>query len=219
MSQSSLSVVPIFASPFGIVQIDDAGGLNPAAAAAIDARLQSGGVQPNALTQQSGENLLEWSDAPVQSLCRAILQGIWSMATSLNRFSDEELKTLSMQARARCSVVLPNGALPARSHPLTSWCAIYCVEAPAASGDRQDSGVLRLYESRLGTMFSDATNTVPVLPYTPGHFTWRPVPGHMAIFPGFMRHEIALVRSSGRLVLVSVRARFVAPGQEGVSRW
>ena len=84
---------------------------------------------------------------------------------------------------------------------------------------RADSGVLRLYESRLGTMFADATNAAMRVPFTPGHYTWRPVPGQLAVFPAWLTHEIALLRAPGQLVLVTVRVRFVAPGQKGVMRW
>ena len=42
-------------------------------------------------------------------------------------------------------------------------------------------------------------------------------PGQMAVFPASLTHEIALVRSPGPLVLVTVRVRFVAPGQQGVA--
>jgi hypothetical protein len=68
-------------------------------------------------------------------------------------------------------------------------------------------------------MFADATNSTMRIPYTPGHYTWQPVPGQIAVFPASIRHEIALVRSSGHLILVTVRVRFVAPGQEGQSGW
>jgi hypothetical protein len=93
------------------------------------------------------------------------------------------------------------------------------VAAPKPSTTRLDSGLLRLYESRLGTMFADATNAAMRMPYMPAHYGWRPVPGQMAIFPGSVTHEIALVRSTEPLVLVTVRARFVGPGQQGMSRW
>ncbi len=68
-------------------------------------------------------------------------------------------------------------------------------------------------------MFADATNAVMRMPFTPGHYSWRPVPGHMAVFPASLTHEIALLRSPGQLVLVTVRVRFVAPGQQGMARW
>jgi hypothetical protein len=115
--------------------------------------------------------------------------------------------------------VAPDGRVPAAIYPLTAWCGIYCVAAPPPSAMRSDSGVLRLYESRLGTMFADATNAAMQVPFTPGHYSWQPVPGQLAVFPGSLTHEIALVRSPGHLVLVTVRVRFVAPGQQGMTRW
>jgi hypothetical protein len=222
-SANPLSVVPIFATPFGVVQLPEAQKLNEALAGLLAARAaaQSGSAASasGSLCYRSRDELLEWTDEPVQIVCAEILRGIWSVIASINSFTEEELKSLSMQARGWFTIVHPDGFLPVTSYPLTSWCGLYCVEAPQLSADRRDSGVLRLHETRLGTMFSDATNAVPRIPFTPGHYTWRPVPGQLAVFPASIRHEIALIRSAGRLILITVRARFVAPGQEGVSRW
>jgi hypothetical protein len=218
-----LSVVPIFATPFGVVQLPEAQRLNEALARLLAARAaaDSGAAssESGSSCYRSRDDLLEWSDEPVPMVCGEILRGIWSVIASINSFTEPQLKSLSMQARGWFTIVHPDGALPVTSYPLTSWCGIYCVDSPQPSADRHDSGVLRLYESRLGTMFSDATNAAPRIPFTPGHYTWRPVPGQLAVFPAAIRHEIALIRSAGRLMLVTVRARFVAPGQQGVSRW
>jgi len=223
MSAPALSVVPIFATPFGVAELAGAQELNSEVARLLDARAAADrgatASTSNPLCYQSRDDLLDWPDEPVRTLCGEILRGIWSIVASVNSFTGEQLKSLSMQARGWFTIVQPDGALAATSYPLTSWCGIYCVESPQPSAERHDSGVLRLYESRLGTMFSDATNAVPRIPFTPGHYTWRPVPGQLAVFPASIRHEIALIRSAGRLMLVTVRARFVAPGQAGVSRW
>jgi hypothetical protein len=218
-----LSVVPIFATPFGIVQLPEAHKLNEALARllAVRAAAESGAAASasGSLWYRSRDDLLEWTDEPVQTACAEILRGIWSVIASINSFTEEQLKSLSMQARGWFTIVHPDGFAPATSYPLTSWCGLYCVESPGPCADRRDSGVLRLHETRLGTMFSDATNAVPHIPFTPGHYTWRPVPGQLAVFPASIRHEIATIRSAGRLMLITVRARFVAPGQEGLSRW
>jgi hypothetical protein len=86
---------------------------------------------------------------------------------------------------------------------------VYCVTAPAPSPARVDSGVLRLHESRLSTMFQDPSQAGMRFPYKSGHCTWRPVPGDMAVFPAGLTHEIALVRAPGLLTLVNARVRFV----------
>jgi len=222
MSSASLSVVPIFATPLAVAELPaslqanqavaqllmEYAAANPVAAAASDP-----------LCYRSRDDLLEWSDALVQQTCGEILRGVWSTVAAVNSFTPEQLKSLSMQARGSFAIVQPNGSIPATSHSLTSWCGIYCVEAPQPAAERSDSGVVRLYESRLTTMFADATNSVMRVPFTAGHYSWRAVPGQLAVFPGSLTHEIPLIRAAGRLTLITVRARFVGPGQEGWSRW
>jgi hypothetical protein len=144
---------------------------------------------------------------------------VYSVVGSLNEFTEAQLRSFKLEARAWFTVIRTNGSLPAASYPLTAWCAIYCVTAPPLSEDRADSGVVRLYESRLGTMFQDATNSAMRVPYTQSHFVWRPVAGEMIIFPASLTHEIALLRAAGELTLVTARIRFTAPGQQGLGRW
>ena len=43
--------------------------------------------------------------------------------------------------------------------------------------------------------------------------------GVLAIFPGGARYEIAPVRGPGRLLALTLQARFVAPGTEGSVGW
>jgi hypothetical protein len=214
-------VVPILATPFGVVPLPDAEALNPALIALFAARMRADGAAPqsNTLCYCSRDDLLEWPEDPVRQLAGAIFRGVNSVVIAVNDFTEAQLNSFAAQARGWFTVVAKDGRVPATTYPLTAWCGIYCVAAPKPSATRVDSGVLRLYESRLGTMFADATNAAMRVPFTPGHYTWRPVPGQLAVFPASLTHEIALVRSPGRLVLVTVRVRFVAPGQQGVARW
>jgi hypothetical protein len=223
MNTGPISIVPIFATPLGVVPLGVAEKLNPAIAELFVTRASAAPsvttAGSNALCYRSGDDLLEWPDEPVRTLNTDILRGISMVMAAVNSFTQEQLQSLTLQARAWFTIVRPDGCVSAATHPMTSWCGIYCVEAPTSSGERVDSGVLRLYESRLGTTFSDATNSAMRLPYTAGHYTWRPVPGRLAVFPASMTHEIALIRGTGRLILVTVRVRYVAPGQKGVPRW
>jgi hypothetical protein len=136
-----------------------------------------------------------------------------------NLYTDAEFDALGVQARARFIIVRPDGCIPAASVPLASWHVIYCVGAPSPTPARLDSGVLRLYEARLGTMFMDAANWRLRPPFSSGHHTWRPVPGHMAAFPASIAHEVALNRTNVDLVLVAARVRFATPGQEAMPPW
>lgn len=221
MSVTTPLVVPILAVPFGVVPLPDAEALNPALCALFAGRMHADGAprQHSPLCYRSGDDLLDWPDEGVRQLARSILQGVNSVVTAVNEFSPAQLDSFTMQARGWFTVVLPNGRLPASNYPMTAWCGVYCVAAPEISATRGDSGLLRLYEGRLGTMFADATTAAMRLPYRPGHYGWRPVPGQLAVFPASLTHEVALIRASGQLVLVTVRVRFVAPGQQGFAHW
>jgi hypothetical protein len=221
MNDPPPNVVPILATPFGVVPLPDAEALNPALAALFAERMRAGGQaeQRDPLCYRSRDDLLEWPEAPVPQLAASISRGVKSVINAVNDFTAAQLSSFAVQARGWFTVVAPDGRVPASNYPLTAWCGIYCVAAPPPSTTRRDSGALRLYESRLGTMFADATNAAMRIPFTPGHYGWQPVPGQLAVFPASLTHEIALVRSPGPLVLVTVRVRFVAPGQQGVARW
>jgi hypothetical protein len=221
MSVTPPLVVPILAIPFGVVPLADAEALNPALAELFAARMRTDDPagRCSSLCYRSGDDLFDWPDDPVRQLKPAIIRGINSVVGAVNDFTQAQLDSFALQARAWFTVVAPNGRVPATNYPLTAWCGIYCVAAPERSATRTDSGLLRLYESRLGTMFADATTAAMQMPFTPGHYGWRPVPGQMAVFPASLTHEIALLRSAAPLVLVTVRVRFVAPGQQGVGRW
>jgi len=222
MSQGSLSVVPMFATPLGVVTLPTAIAESTPIVAQLLARHAAANPAPvsaDRLCYQSRDDLLEWSEEPVQQLCEAILRGIWSTVAAVTTVGPEQLQTLSMQARARFTIVQPDGCLPATSHSLTAWAGIYCLQAPAPTTQRGDSGVVRFYESRLGTMFADATTSAMRIPFTTGHYTWRAVPGQLVVFPGSLTHEIPLIRSDSPFTLIMVRTRFVGPGQEGIARW
>jgi len=221
MSAPPPTVVPILATPFGVLPLPEVAAQNLALAALFAAKRaadRSGRAQ-NPLCYRSGDDLLEWSEGSVRQLAAGMLRGVCQVVDAVNEFGDGQLQSFKLEARGWFTVVESDGCVPAALHPLTTWCAVYCVAAPAPSASRRDSGLLRLHESRFGTMFPDATNSVMRLPFKPGHYGWQPVPGQMAVFPASIIHEIATVRATEPLVLVTCRVRFVAPGQQGVGRW
>jgi hypothetical protein len=221
MNATPPTVVPILATPFGVVPLPGAEALNPALVALFTARMRADATaqQASPLCYRSRDDLLEWPEEPVRKLAADIYRGVYTVVNAVNEFPEEVLRSFALQARGWFTVVNPDGGVAAVNYPLTAWCAVYCVAAPALSEIRQDSGVLRLYESRFGTMFADATTAAMRLPYRPGHYGWRPVPGQMAVFPASLTHEIAPLRAPEPLLLVTVCVRFVAPGQQGVARW
>lgn len=220
MSAAPLTVMPILATPLGIANLADAQQLNPALAELFAQRAAADPAQArNQLRYTSSDDLLEWPETPVRRLAGGIAGAVYSLIGSVSDITEVQLRACRLEARAWFTRVRTNGAVPAANHPLTAWCAIYCVAAPAPTQDRADSGVVRLYESRLGSTFQDATNSVLRIPFSASHYAWRPVAGQLVIFPASLTHEVALLRAAGELLLVTARVRFIAPGQQGFSRW
>lgn len=222
MSQGSISVVPIFATPLAVVTLPNAlSELNPTVTRLLarHAAANPPTAGADSLCYHSREDLLDWNDDAVQRLCSGILRGVWSTVAAVTTMPPEQLQTLSMQARAGFTIVQPDGCVQATSYSLTAWCAIYCLEAPSPTPGRGDSGVVRFYETRLATAMADASTSGMRAPFSTGHHNWRAVPGQLVVFPGSLDHEIPLIRSTTPLTLITVRTRFVGPQQEGLSRW
>jgi hypothetical protein len=219
----STEVVPLFATPFGVATLPAARAANAALAAVFTARARPpwAAADPGlpAGTCRSRDDLTEWPDAPVAQLLAEMLAGVTAVAHSISDLGPEEFATLRREARAWFTVIGTNGCVPPHSHPNTSWVAVYCVTAPPAVPARPDSGALRLHEFRPGGMFVDSAQGSARMPYRPGHCTWRPVPGQMAVFPAAITHEIALLRADGPLILVSARVRFVGIDQPWMPPW
>jgi hypothetical protein len=201
-----------------VVPIDGATELNPALASLFLSRAADAYRDPalpsDPLCFRSREDLFEWRGEPVGQLRAQMLAGICAAVKAANLYTEPEFDALGLQARARFAIVRPDGHIPASTSPMASWYALYCVAAPPGAPARADSGVLRLYAVRHGTMFIDAANCRLRPPFDPLHQTWRPIPGQMAVFPASILHEIALNRTDANLLLVGARVRFVSAGQD-----
>jgi hypothetical protein len=220
MNAAPLTVMPILATPLGVATLADAQQLNPALAELFAQRAAADPAQTrNPLRYVSSDDLLEWPETPVRRLADGIAGAVYSLIGVVSDISEAQLRACRLEARAWFTRVRSNGAIPAANHPLTAWCAIYCVAAPAPAQDRADSGVVRLYETRLGSTFQDATNSVLRIPFSASHYAWRPVAGQLVIFPASLTYEVALLRAAEDLLLVTTRLRFVAPEQQGFARW
>jgi hypothetical protein len=223
MNAPAATLKTIFATPFAELALPVSSAWNETLAALLTARATEERRDPGAwrdpLCYLSREDLFEWQDEPVAALRSELLAGLCPAVLASTLHSETEFDRLGVQARARFAIIRPEGCLPAQSLSLASWCAIYCVAAPPEPAGRADSGVLRLYESRLSGMFADATTWRMRLPFAGGHHLWRPQPGSMAAFPAHLAHEIALNRGGSDLVLIIARVRFANPGQQASPPW
>jgi hypothetical protein len=223
MTQGQVLVTPIFATPFVVVPLAEPGALNEDLAAllptgATEAR-RDPGLPRDPLCFRSREDLFEWQHPAVAYLREEIMGALCAAVRAANLGTEAEFNALRLQVRARFNLVRPDGYIAADSTPLASWALVYCVAAPAAVPERRDSGALRLYALRQGSMFLDASNSRLKPVFSADHQFWQPVPGQMAVFPASVVHEIALNRGSSDLILVTGRARFASPTQEAMPAW
>lgn len=217
-----VEIAPIFATPFAVVPVAEAAQLNRPLSSLLRSRADETQRDPATPADprcfRGRENLFEWREPEIGALRVAMLGGACGAIMTVNSYSEAEFDALSVQARARLLIVRPDGCVPATAAPMASWYALYCVAAPGDAA-RADSGVLRLYGVRQSTMFMDASNWNLRAPYRTGHHVWRPVPGHMAVFPAAVAHELALNRTGEELLLVAARLRFAAAGQVEAPPW
>lgn len=214
-------VMPILATPLGVATIPDAAQFNGALYELFAQRAAAGdGLgQGDPLRICGSNDLFEWPEAQVRRLANAVVGAVYQFVASVSEIAEPQLRACKLETRAWFTLIRPNGRVPATNYPLTTWCAIYCVAAPAPVDERADSGIVRLYETRLSTSFQDATNAAMRIPYSQAHYAWRPAAGQLLIFPGSLTHEVAPLRAATELLLVTARLRFVGPGQQGFSRW
>jgi hypothetical protein len=217
------NVVPIFATPFGVVTLAQATAANDALAALFTSRMQPAWRDPRDPPPQGAfrgrDDLTSWPEPAVRQLLREMLAGVGSVALAVSELSAEQFAGLRTEARAWFTVIGPDGYLPPHSHPNTTWAAVYCVAAPPPSPVRHDSGVLRLHEFRPGGMFMDSVSGTRRMPYRPGHCTWRPIAGQMAVFPASIVHEVALLRADASMILVTMRVRHLGDDPPWMPPW
>jgi hypothetical protein len=223
MSIPAADVTAMFAVPLVTLPLPGSRELNPALLSLFNGRATAAHHDPHLrvdpLCFRSREDLFEWPGEAPAALRRDLLGCVCQAVMAANTFTDAEFDAFSVQGRARFVIVRRDGALPATSVPLASWCALYCVAAPAPNPARPDSGALRLYESRMANMFLDASNWRLRPPFSPGHQLWLPTPGAIAVFPASVLHEVALNRGDGDLVLVVARFRFARQDMDALPPW
>lgn len=220
MSTPTFTVVPIFASPFGAVSLSGAGELNAALVPLLSGRateeFRDPALPADSLCFRSREDVFEWQEPAAAQLRLRMLGGICDVVMAANLYTEAEFRGLGLQARARFTIVRPNGCIPPATAPMASWFALYCVEAPQVPPSQTNSGMLRFFATRNAQMFIDAANNRLRAPFDTSHQVWRPLPGHMAVFPAAMLHEVVLNRSDRNLVLVGARVRFARYDEAGL---
>ena len=110
-------VVPLFATPFGVVTLPGALALNGALGALLTARARPPWAVPDpglpAATVRSRDDLTEWSEAPVKQLLGEMLSGVTRVAVSISELGAAEFASLLHGSRSVWfTLVGPNGCVP-----------------------------------------------------------------------------------------------------------
>ncbi len=212
-SNNEISVVPIFATPFASMDTGADAGFNNRLARLCEVHQAESGhrARPtqDPLIYHSDADFLERPDAEISELKRIVLGNAFRTIESLNTFSASDLQDLRLDANAWCSIVQRNGHVPSQHFRGAAWVGVYCVQAGEPDKCARNAGVLRIHETRLSSIYRDASNWEARTPYRYGHFSWTPKPGWMALFPAHIQHEISVVRSSTPLILVFAVIRCV----------
>src|SRR6267154_5827027 len=118
MNLTAPTVVPIFASPFGVVPLPRARELDPALGALLAARAAGDGDPSraaNPLCYRSRDDLLDWADPTMQSVAADILRGVYTIVAAVNPLSEAQLRSFAPQARAWFTIIRQDGALSSTS--------------------------------------------------------------------------------------------------------
>ena len=205
-------IVPLFATPFAAANTGADPDFNARLARLCDSERstpeRSAIPSPDPLHFRGRDDFLDSADATAVELKRLVLRHASIIVAGLTSIDTAEFAKLRIQARGWCSIVQPNGHVPAQHFPGAGWLAVYCAQAGETEAGIKSAGVLRLYERRLGSIFRDASTAELKPPYRYGNHTWTPRPGWMALFPAHVPHEVSVVRSATSLILVFAMIRF-----------
>jgi len=210
-------VVPILATPFGVVPLPDVEAHNPrsmncsrrecARARRLCNPVRSATAAPMIYSSGPSSRWRSW-------LRQCARRG--HVVRAVNDFSEDQLRSLRPEARGWFTVVQPDGGVPAANYPLTAWCGIYCVAAPEPSSTRHDAACCE----------SMNRTSAPCLRMPPprrcgfhsGRGTTAGVRARqMAVSPPRSPRNRA---HSSREPCAGDGARgFIGPGQQGVARW
>ncbi|MEY4761307.1 MAG: hypothetical protein RLZZ200_1163, partial [Pseudomonadota bacterium] len=172
MSTGQNNLQAIFATPFASIETGSDPAFNEALAGLCQSRCGPTQSAVGALHATSASDFLDAEEGPVSALRDLVVGHVTALAMGLNSSRAAELQRGMSQVRGWCSIVQPGGHVPTQNFPSASWLAVYCVQAGAPAEGYRQSGALRLLESRLATVYRDASTRDMDVPYRYGHYAW-----------------------------------------------
>jgi uncharacterized protein (TIGR02466 family) len=195
---STLSVRPLFAVPFGEAHLAPCERLNQQLEALFlkretaEFRNPSPSHIPQEETFESRFNLFRWPEPCVQELRRFMLDAVARMVIETTTLRAEDVARLKFHNHTWFHISRHAGSFIAHNHPLASWSAVYCVRAGESVTGQPDSGVLKFLDTRQGAdAYIDPANATLERAYALRAFEMRLTAGQLVIFPSYVFHEVA----------------------------
>jgi uncharacterized protein (TIGR02466 family) len=193
-----IRVSPLFAVPFGEVQLAPCEALNRELEALFLARENdeyrnpTPSHVPQAETFESRFNLFRWPEACVQELRAFMLDAVARMVMETTTLKPADLARLKFQNHTWFHISRYAGSFVAHNHPLASWSAVYCVRAGEPAANQPQSGILRFLDTRHGAAsYLDPANATLHRPFALQPLELRLRAGQLVIFPSYVFHEVA----------------------------
>jgi uncharacterized protein (TIGR02466 family) len=215
MVGSSVTVRPLFATPFGEARLPNCERLNRELAALFlqretdEHRNPTPSHVPQAETFESRFNLFRWPESCVQELRGFMLNAIAQMVIETTSLKPQDIAKLSFQNHTWFHISRYAGSFVAHNHPLASWSSVYCVRAGESVPQHPDSGVLRFLDVRQGAnAYLDPANATLQRAYALAPVELKLEAGQLVIFPSYVFHEVAPFYGSDTRITVATNCWF-----------
>jgi uncharacterized protein (TIGR02466 family) len=193
-----LQVHPMFAVPFGDLQLPNSERLNQEletlflARETEEHRNPTPSHIPQTETFESRFNLFRWTEPCIQELRSFMLNSVSQMVLQTTAVQPEQLAKLTLHNHTWFHISRYAGSFVAHNHPLASWSAVYCVREGEPVAAHPDSGVLRFLDTRPGVdSYLDAGNVSLHRAFALSPLQIRLKAGQLIIFPSYVFHEVA----------------------------
>lgn len=197
MVSAAPTVKPVFAVPLGEARLAHCARLNGELEALFLTRESDEyrNPMPSHIPQEelfeSRFNLFTWPERCVQELRRFMLDTVAQVVLQATALAATDFARLKFHNHTWFHITRYAGSFVSHNHPMASWSAVYCVRAGAAVPGQPPSGLLRLFDPRVGAAaYLDSANVHLHPPFALSPIELRLEEGQVIVFPSYLFHEV-----------------------------
>jgi uncharacterized protein (TIGR02466 family) len=213
-----LQISPLFAVPFGTIQMADADALCDELRQLFLASQTDevrDGVRRDTQVGifESRFNLHTWPQQPVQRMFAFIHGTLAQAIQQLNQYTPEDYARLRFHYHSWFHVTQPGGHQGVHNHPMASWSGIFCVDPGDSPAERPTSGVVRFVDPKTpADMFTDPGNYNLQGVYKTGGWQLTHRRGQLVLFPSYVLHEVFPYQGTRERIVVAFNAWLTMDG-------